>query len=252
MIENYDNIDVVAVILAAGKGTRMRSDLPKVLHRISGRPMISYVINACERADIDRICIVVGYGSEKITYELGSGYTYVIQEEQLGTGHALMQAEDVLKDFPGNILVLYGDGPFITCDVLMSLIKEHTRESADGTFLTAVLENTPPFGRIVRDEEGLPERIVEEKDASPEIKKIKEVNTGHYCFRSDKIFPLLKELGNDNSQSEYYLTDLMEIMSERQMRIGTITVSDPKIVFGVNTENDLAEAEKMMSGPGYD
>ncbi|MCP4725955.1 MAG: NTP transferase domain-containing protein [bacterium] len=238
--------EVRAVILAAGKGTRMRSDLPKVMHRISGKPMISYVIDACKKADVDKIYLVVGYGSDIIREEFGSEYVYIDQEEQLGTGHALMQAANEFCGYDGDILVVNGDGPFINAFALKWLIEKHWNTGAEGTFLTALLENTPPFGRIVRNEVGTPEKIVEEKDASPEIRAIKEVNTGHYCFRADSVFSLLSKLENDNAQGEYYLTDIMQLMSKSNMRIETVLESDPDIVFGINTMEELAEAERMM------
>ncbi|MFC1564947.1 sugar phosphate nucleotidyltransferase [candidate division KSB1 bacterium] len=239
--------EVRAVILAAGKGTRMKADIPKVLFKISGKPMVEYVTDACREAGIDTIYIIVGYREDMVRAELGDGYIYVRQEEQLGTGHALMQMTDILKDFKGDILVLNGDGPFITPGVLKRLIEKNRETGAAGTFLTAVLENTPPFGRIVRNRKGQAVKIVEEKDAGPEIMAIKEVNTGHYCFEADKVLSLLSVLKNDNKQNEYYLTELIDILVKKGLKVETLREDDPLIVFGINSREELEQAEILIN-----
>jgi bifunctional UDP-N-acetylglucosamine pyrophosphorylase/glucosamine-1-phosphate N-acetyltransferase len=236
----------VAVILAAGKGVRMKSAMPKVLHPILGKPMVSYVMEACRKAKTDRNLLVVGYGAEQVKRILGDRCEYVLQAKQLGTGHALMTAADSLKGFHGNILVLVGDAPFLTGSVLKKLIQKHSESNAAATLMTAVVDPPPPYGRIVRNSAGNVLRIVEERDAASEEKKITEVNTSHYCFKAGKVLPLLSRLGSDNDQGEYYLTDVIGLMANDGERIETVTVADPMVLMGINSRSDLDRANTYL------
>jgi len=239
--------ETIAVILAAGKGMRMRSDFPKVLHPFMGRPMVSYVLEACKKAGINRILLVVGHGAELVRESLGSGYEYVKQPEQLGTGHALLMAAKALKGVKDDILVLAGDTPLLTPDILRKLIRHHKKTEAAATMMTAVIDPPPAYGRIIRDQSGHVLRIVEERDASVEEKKITEVNTSHYCFQAEEVFPLLSLLKRDNDQKEYYLTDVIHLLVQRQKKVETLTPNDPRILIGINSRFELESAIKMFS-----
>ncbi len=238
--------DTAAVILAAGKGVRMKSSLPKVLHPLLGKSMVTYVIQACQRAGIKRIILVVGFRSDLVRRTLGSEYEYVEQTEQLGTGHALMMTKDVLKDFHGNILVLAGDTPFLMAPILKKLVQHHKKKKASATMMTAIIDPPPAYGRIVRDSSGRILRIVEERDASKKEKKITEVNTSHYCFQSDKVFPLLSSLQQNNDQGEYYLTDVIQLLVQEGSRVETLTADDPNVLVGINSRSDLDNACRIL------
>lgn len=238
--------EIRAVILAAGKGVRMKSDLPKMVHDLLGKPVVQYVADACRNAGIETIYVIVGSGAEQVKQALGPDYQYVLQEPQLGTGHALMQVRPLLKDYKGDLLVLVGDCPFITTDALNKLIIKHQKSSASATFLTAVFEQPPPYGRIVRDNNGKVIKIIEEKDALPQIKAIKEVNSSHYCFKAEIVLPLLSKINNNNTQREYYLTDIIEILTNEHFSVETLQEEDTRLVFGINDARDLAEAIKIL------
>ncbi len=243
---NVRSQNIVAVILAAGKGVRMKSSLPKVLHPLLGKPMVSYVTQACRQAGIQRILLIVGFGSERVREALGPEYEYIEQTEQLGTGHALMMAQNHLKDFQGDILVLAGDTPFLTGSVLKQLIRHHQKKKAAATMMTAVIDPPPAYGRIVRDGSGHVLRIVEERDASKEEKKITEVNTSHYCFQAGSVFPLLSSLNRDNDQGEYYLTDVIQLLVQKGKGVETRTVDDPHVLVGINSRRDLNRACRIL------
>ena len=241
-----DKREICAVVLAAGKGTRMKSALPKVLHTLSGKPLVSFVIDSCRKADVDRVMLVIGHQAELVRETLGDSVEYALQTEQLGTGHALMAAAEELGGFKGDVLVLAGDAPFLSAEVVKNLINKHQQTQAEATMMTAVIDPPPPYGRIVRDSNGNVLRIVEEKDASPEEKKLTEVNTSHYIFRSETVFPLLSKLQTNNEQGEYYLTDIILMLAQRNMPIETVLEKDHKILLGINTEAELKEAEKLL------
>jgi bifunctional UDP-N-acetylglucosamine pyrophosphorylase/glucosamine-1-phosphate N-acetyltransferase len=237
-------LGAAAVILAAGEGTRMKSDLPKVLHRISGRPMIAYVSDAVREAGIRRLLVVVGKKSKEMTDWL-PGAQVVVQEEQLGTGHALRKSVPYLRDFKGALLVLCGDTPLISPGTLKALTRQHTRTGAAATILTALMLDPTGYGRIVRAGDSV-ERIVEEKDASPEERRIREINTGTYCFNKETLFSSLPKIRRENSQKEFYLTDIIEILKAGGHKVASYQVAEEDEIMGVNTRKELADAERMM------
>ncbi len=230
-----------AVILAAGKSKRMKSQVSKIMHDVLGKPIIRYVVEAVQLPAVEEILVVVGpHNHQAVRQVLGDSVRYVIQEQQLGTAHALQVCEDALSDFHGQLLVLVGDAPFLTRQVMEQLVTYHRdHPEVAATLLTAIYETPPPYGRVVRDATGQVVRIVEDKDADEEIKKIKEVSTSHYAFDKDTVFPLLKEIRNDNAQGEYYLPDVIGLLIQRGHRVAALPVDDPFTTFGINTRRDL-------------
>ncbi len=237
-----------AVILAAGKSKRMKSHISKIMHDVLGKPIIQYVIEAVQHPLVEKIYVVVGrHNHHQVEQILGDAVTYVIQEEQLGTAHALQVCEPYLSNYDGQLLVLVGDAPFLTREVIHHLITFHqTHKTVAATLLTAIYDSPPPYGRIVRDAAGNVMRIVEEKDADETIRRIKEVSTSHFAFDAPVVFPLLKEISNDNAQHEYYLPDVIELLVNRGYRVETVPVDDPFITFGINTRRDLVEGIARM------
>ncbi|MCX5726342.1 MAG: sugar phosphate nucleotidyltransferase, partial [Candidatus Saganbacteria bacterium] len=221
-------MDVTCIILAAGKGVRMRSEGPKVFHEILGKPMLSYVLQAAFDLDIKNIFVVIGHQSEVIrNFYWRLPITFVLQSEQLGTAHAVMQVEPVLSNFSSPVLVLNGDMPLIRSGTLARLIDEHASKGSAATILTAIMDNPGSFGRIVRDKAGEIIRIVEQKDANEEELEIKEINTGTYVFEKDALFSALHEVKPLNVQNEYYLTDCIELMRKKGRKISSASVQDP-------------------------
>lgn len=238
--------ETVAVILAAGKGTRMKSDLPKVLHPLLGKPMVSYVIEACKKAGSTKTILVIGHGAEKVRETFGDSYEYAEQTEQLGTGHALMMAKPNLENVKGDLLVLAGDTPFLTGEILQALIDKQKETGAAATMLTAIMDPAGAYGRIVRDSQGNVSSIVEARDCTPDQLEITEVNTSHYCFDAEKVLPLLDQLSTDNDQGEYYLTDVIHLLVAQNEKIETITSDDPNVLMGINNRLHLAEANEIL------
>lgn len=237
---------VVAVILAAGQGTRMKSDTPKVLHPVCGKSMIRHVVDSARAAGMRRVIVVVGHGAEKIRAELGDSVEYAFQEEQLGTGHAVLQAEQLLESFDGTVVILYGDVPALSGATLSRLIKTHASEQNIVTVLTAFLDDPTGYGRILYDEEGCVARIVEDRDATPEEKTIKEINSGTYCFKKTFLFDALKKTPRGNAQNEYYLTDAVEFIRRENLKTGAFRLEDAREIMGVNTRLQLAEVGCYM------
>lgn len=237
---------VVTVILAAGKGTRMKSRLPKVLHRVCGKPMVEHVLDAAQEIGIERQVVVVGYGAEQVQAALGERCAYVVQAEQLGTGHAVLQAESTLYNFEGTVMVLCGDTPLLTAELLAGLLEEHQKRRNTATILTAHLANPTGYGRIIRDQNGFVAKIVEQKDASIEEQTVKEINTGIYCFASNDLFKALHEINANNAQGEYYLTDAIEIIVKAGKPVGAFVADSAVDTMGVNSRVQLAEAETLM------
>ena len=239
-----------AVILAGGQGKRMKADIPKPLFRVLGEPMLEWVISACESADIGDICVVKGFRGELIDEYVGDRCRTVMQEERLGTGHAVMQAMEFLEeDTSGNTLVLCGDAPFIDKKTISDSLMLHIQNENSVTVITAELENPHGYGRIIRVKGGI-SGIVEQKDANEEQKKIKEVNSGAYWFRTADLVEFLKKLTNDNAQKEYYLTDTIAIAIAQEKSAGAYKSSNSDIIKGANSRKDLLElneyARKMI------
>ncbi len=237
----------IAVVLAAGKGIRMKSDLPKVFHRISGKPMLEYVLDAVEKSGFDEVFAVVGHKSEVIKeYFSKREVTFVEQAEQLGTGHAVMQVEPFVKE-DSLIVVLCGDMPFITDATIKKLINFHIENNAKITVITAKLENPGSYGRVVKDANNKVIKIVEAKDANEEERAITEINSSVYCFESRVLFDALKNIGRENVQGEYYLTDVISIAVNKGMAVKALVLADPQEAIGINTKEELKAAEDILS-----
>lgn len=233
-----------SIILAAGKGTRMKSDLPKVLHKVNGTPMVVKVMEVLEEAGSKENILILGHMLDLVLEKLGNP-SYVEQKEQLGTGHAIKMAEEKLKDYDGTIVITCGDTPLLTNNSINELVKHHLEKGAKGTILTAIEENPFGYGRIVKEGEKVV-AIIEEKEATEEIKAIKEVNAGVYCFDNKTLFDALKEINNDNEKGEYYLTDVIKILVGRDELIESYQVKDNSETLGVNSKVQLAEAEATL------
>ena len=236
----------MAIILAAGQGKRMKSKLYKVLHAVCGKPMVGHVLDAVRNAECDRTVVVVGHGAEAVKTALGDTVEYALQAEQLGTGHAVRQAEALLGAEDGVTVVTYGDTPLVTAETIRELIDHHIQQGAAATVLTAYVAEPAGLGRIIRDPDGNVLKIVEQKDCSPEEAAIKEINTGTYCFDNRKLFSALSEVKNDNAQGEYYATDAIGILRDRGERIAASRCKDPVEATGVNDRVALGEAERLM------
>ena len=239
--------DVHVVILAAGKGTRMKSALPKVLHRVAGVPMIEYALNTASRLDPATTSVVVGHQAERVRAELAmhSGLNVVVQEPQLGTAHALLTAAPVLESKRGALLLLSGDVPLLRAGTLKTLVETHTRMGAAATVVTAVVENPQGYGRIVRSGEQIAQ-IVEEKDASAAERSIREINAGIYTFALEGLFDGLRTIAANNAQREYYLPDLVSIYRGRGLRVATVSVENPAEIMGINSRAELATVSAMV------
>lgn len=239
-----------AIILAAGKGKRLHSEqfsAPKVLREANGKPLLRYVVNNLSFIpDKKDIVIVAGYKKEMVFDAFQDGYTFAVQDEQLGTGHAVNCAREALKDYDGPVLVCYGDMPMFKKETYENLVKVHEEAGNDCTILTGVSNRGLAYGRIIRDENSNFQCVVEDKDCNPEQKKINELNVGIYVFDSKKLFSCLGELKNSNAQGEYYLTDVPAIMMSKGYKIGTYTTHDDTEILGVNTPEELALCESLL------
>lgn len=235
-----------AIILAAGEGTRMKSKTPKVLHKVVGKSMLEHVIDAANEVGCHRNIIVVGSGREKVESTLANmNLTFVHQEERLGSGHAVMVCDDVI-DESEDVLILCGDTPLIQGKTLQKLIDGHRENDNACTVLTAELDNPFGYGRIVRDASGNVLKIVEQKDADEATKQIKEINSGIYCFKGSLLKTYLKKIDNNNSQKEYYLTDMLELLNNAGYSVGTAMVDDFDDLRGVNSRQQLSESEAIF------
>lgn len=235
-----------AVILAAGQGTRMKSKLYKVLHPILNKPMINYVIDNLKMNNLDKLVTVVGHGAEKVSEVVGSNSEFVIQEEQLGTGHAVQQAKDLLKDKDGTTIVVCGDTPLITSETFEKLFEYHEKTNSKATILTTNMPNPTGYGRVIRNEDDAVERIVEHKDANESELAVNEINTGTYCFDNRALFEALKHVNNDNAQGEYYLPDVIEILKTNAQKVSAYLTENIDETYGINDRVALAEAERIM------
>ena len=235
-----------SVILAAGMGTRMKSKMPKVLHKVCGKPLSKWVIDASEAAGADKVCAVVGHKAETVKEVLGDVCEFALQAEQKGTGHAVMQAIDVIKNSKGEVVILNGDTPLITAETINKAIEYHKNNGNQATVITEILDDATGYGRIVRDNDGSVLKIVEQKDASKEEKKINEVNSGMYVFDAQSLVYALDKITPNNAQGEYYLTDTLEILLSAGKKIGGYAISDNDEIRGINDRVQLNEAEKIM------
>ena len=238
--------NLTAVILAAGKGTRMKSKLPKVLHKVGGHPMLEHVMDAAEAAGCRDNVVVIGHGAELVRELVGDRARIALQAEQLGTGHAVLQAADTLKDFTGTVMILCGDTPLLEAEELEKFYAEHVKSGAAATVMSALMDDPFGYGRILRDANGDVAGIVEQKDASEEQKQIKEINTGNYCVEAPLLFEVLRTLGNNNAQGEYYLTDVLAKLRAMGKKVGGVITADSEMIMGVNSRRQLAEAESVM------
>ncbi|MCP8618171.1 bifunctional UDP-N-acetylglucosamine diphosphorylase/glucosamine-1-phosphate N-acetyltransferase GlmU [Salirhabdus salicampi] len=235
-----------AVILAAGQGTRMKSSLYKVLHPVCGKPMVQHVVDQLIDINLSEIYTIVGHGAEKVQEQLGNQTQFVLQEEQLGTGHAVMQASSSLSGKKGTTVVICGDTPLLTSNTLESLIQQHENENAKVTVLTAQPEDPTGYGRVVRNSNDEVEKIVEHKDANKDERKISEINTGTYCFDNEALFESLNHVSNDNVQGEYYLPDVIEILKSQGEKISAYITPNFEETLGVNDRVALSKAEAIM------
>jgi bifunctional UDP-N-acetylglucosamine pyrophosphorylase / glucosamine-1-phosphate N-acetyltransferase len=239
----------VAIIMAAGKGTRMKSDLPKVAHPVGGRAMVCAVVDACLQAGCSRIVVVVGYGREHVETALAGyeGIRYAVQSEQLGTGHAVLCARDAVADLPEGtpVFVLAGDGPLIRSSTLLAVLDRHRSTGASATLATSVIEDPTGYGRVVRDAEGRFQAIVEQKNATDAQLAIREVNPSYYCFALGTLFKTLGRLGKDSVSGEYYITDVPAMQLADGLRVEVLDAVPPEDILSINTLEQLAVVDKI-------
>jgi bifunctional UDP-N-acetylglucosamine pyrophosphorylase/glucosamine-1-phosphate N-acetyltransferase len=241
-----DSVPTAAIILAAGKSTRMRSRLPKPLHPLCGLPLTGHVIQACRSAGAARIVVVVGHEAEQVCAGLGDDVEYALQESQRGTGDAVRVAQPLLADWTGTILAMVGDVPLLPAETLRRLLEHHRASGAAATLLTAFLDDPTGYGRVVRDASGRVARIVEERDATPEEKAIREWNPSIYAFDAGALWSSLADIRPENAQGEYYLTDTIGLLAERGARVEAIPAADARDVLGANTRVELAALSTIL------
>lgn len=238
--------DLIAVVLAAGKGTRMKTDKAKVVHKIYGKEMIARVVDTAMRVGIKDIITIVGHKREDVEAVLKDSVTYGYQEELLGTGHTTMQAIPYLKNKKGKVVILYGDVPIVRPETLQKLIAKSIKEGTHGVVLTAMVPNPTGYGRIIRDEVGHVKEIVEERDATEEQKKITEINSGIYCFDIQELISALEKIKPNNVQGEYYLTDVIKIMNDKGLKVGAMIVEDKTEILGANDRAQLEMLTRLL------
>lgn len=235
-----------AIILAAGKGTRMKSDLPKVLHPVCGKPMVLHIIDKLKNVGVQNIIVVVGHKAEMVKETIGDSVEYAIQQEQKGTGHAVMQAAPLLNK-NGNTMIITGDTPLIEERTILSFLEKHILAESKGTVLTTKFDKPTGYGRIIRNNDDDVIGIVEEKDADQDQKMIREVNTGIFCFENSSLIEGLPLLTTKNAQNEYYLTDMVSIINQRNEKFGSYMILNNEQVMGINDQEQLAQAEYIMT-----
>lgn len=235
-----------AIVLAAGQGKRMKSKLYKVLHPVCGKPMVGHVLQTVQQVNCERSVVVVGHGAEAVRTYLQDAAEYVLQEQQLGTGHAVKQAKDLLGGEEGSTIVICGDTPLVTSSTLENMLKLHESNNAAATVLTAHMDNPKGYGRVIRGGDDSVQRIVEQKDCSPAEDAVTEINTGTYCFDNKKLFAALEKVTNQNAQQEYYLTDCIGILKEAGETVLAYQTDDYAESIGVNDRLALSEAEGFM------
>lgn len=235
-----------AIILAAGQGSRMKSKKYKVLHELAGKSMVDHVLTQVETLAPTQVVTIVGYGAESVKEALGDRTAYALQAEQLGTGHAVLQADALLADKEGTTLVICGDTPLLQASTLAALFETHESTGAKATVLTAEAPNPFSYGRIIRDEAGNVKKIVEERDATDEERQVTEINTGTFCFDNQALFDTLKKVGNDNDQGEYYLPDVIGLLQQQGEKVAAYRMADFAESIGVNDRVALAKATETM------
>lgn len=239
------------IILAAGKGKRMKSDLAKVLHSVCGVPMLTHSIAAARAAGARRIVVVIGHQAERIRALFDKeGLIFVEQGALLGTGHAVLQAKEAFEHYAGTVVILCGDVPLIRPETVRALYDCHRSEAAAVTVLTTILQDPAGYGRVVTEKDGSVLRIVEDRDATTAEKQIRRINTGIYCVESPFLFQAVSRLGNRNAQGEYYLTDIVEMARKRGLRVISTLANDPAEVMGINTCEELDEVCQRMEARG--
>jgi pantoate--beta-alanine ligase len=246
-VKTAARLGLVAVILAAGEGKRMKSDLPKVLHTVGGKPMVAQVVRAVRKAGVSQMVAVIGHGSSRVGPVVRRlGVATAVQDVQRGTGHAVLQAFPLLRGFKGDILVVSGDTPLVKASTIKRVLSAHRKHANAITFGTAVVPDPKGYGRIVRDAAGAFERIVEEKDADERVRALHEVNGGMYCFKASALFDSLLMLTAGNSQMEYYITEALDIVKAGGGRVEAVVIDDPRELLGVNTPQELALVRKLF------
>ena len=242
---------IKSIILAAGKGTRMKSDMPKVLHTIFDKTLVGYVIDAVNNTGLaDENFVIVGHQAERVEEYINKNYDNakcVLQSPQLGTGHAVSMALPYLKDFDGEVVILNGDLPLITSDTIKEFVEFHKDKKSDVTVMSANFDDPTNYGRIIRNSDGTLNAIVEEKDTNSEQKKVKEINVGCYCLNWTKVKNAFNELKTDNAQGEYYLTDIVKWANNQKLSVNAYIIKDNDETFGINSKAHLAEATKMLN-----
>lgn len=237
--------ETAAIILAAGQGSRMRSALAKVLHPLAGVEMINHVVRSVRVADFDRILVVIGYQGDRVGAVV-SGVDLVEQTQQLGTGHAVNQCAEALRDFNGPVLVTYGDTPLFRGETFIKLLDYHEEQGAAATIVAAIFEDPSGYGRILRGGQGQVLGVVEHKDANPTELQIQEINTGTYCFDSKLLFHYLSQITPDNAQAEYYLPDVLPLMIAQGHKVAGYVLEDPQESMGINDRVQLVQAENIL------
>ncbi len=241
-MSNKSKYKLATVIMAAGKGTRMKSDLPKVLHSVAGKPMLKHVIALAQQLNSESIVAILGHKKELVIEAIASqNVEYVIQEPQLGTGHAVQQTCPLLKDFDGDVLVLSGDVPLLRKSTVEKMLDIHRNANNGATVLTAIFEDPQDYGRVIRKNYNTLDSIVEEKDCNDKQRTIKEINAGIYIFKAQSLFPALTKIKNDNLQNEYYLPDALKHIAKRGKSIALHITNEPIEISGVNTVEQLTE-----------
>jgi bifunctional N-acetylglucosamine-1-phosphate-uridyltransferase/glucosamine-1-phosphate-acetyltransferase GlmU-like protein len=237
----------IALILAAGKGTRMRSEIPKPIVLLRAKPIVKYIINAFESSGIEEIVLVVGYKSDMVKETLGTKYTYVVQAEQKGTAHAIMQVRDKVGWKGKDIFIFVGDSPLITKGTIDHLLRAHQKANADCTFLTADFKMDLPYARVIKDKHGKLVKCVEEKNATEEERKVRELLSSHFIFNADSLFDHLDEIKPDPDNGEYYLTDIIGIFLKHGLKVNALKINDYEELVGLNTPEDVNWADEILN-----
>jgi bifunctional N-acetylglucosamine-1-phosphate-uridyltransferase/glucosamine-1-phosphate-acetyltransferase GlmU-like protein len=240
-------MNTIAIILAAGKGTRMRSEIPKPLVLLQGMPLVQYLINSFKEAGVDKIVMVVGYKAGLVKETIGKECVYVDQVEQKGTAHAIMQVRDKISWKGNDIFIFVGDSPLITKPTIQKLYEFHRESKSDCTFLTADFKMNLPYARVIKDKNGALIKCVEEKNASAEELKITELLSSHFIFKGDSLFSYLNEITPDAENGEYYLTDIIGIFLKHGLKVNALKINDYEELVGLNTPEDVVWAEEILN-----